>query len=71
MKESDKRREKNMVIGITGATGGLGRRMSEILLERGYEIRCLVRRNSKHDFLVKEGIELVSDKSTILIVLNI
>lgn len=48
-----------MVIGITGATGGLGRRMSEILLEKGYEIRCLVRRNSQHDFLVKEGIELV------------
>lgn len=48
-----------MIIGITGATGGLGRRMAEMLVERGYKIRCLIRKNSKHEFLVNENIELV------------
>ncbi len=48
-----------MIIGITGATGGLGRRMSEILVKQGYNIRCLVRKNSKHEFLVNDKIELV------------
>ena len=48
-----------MVIGITGATGGLGRRMTEMLVDRGYKIRCLVRRNSKYEFLINDSIELV------------
>ena len=35
---------KKMIIGVTGSTGGLGRRLSEILNQKGFQLKCLVRR---------------------------
>lgn len=34
---------KKLYVGITGATGGLGRRLTEFLSEKGFKIKCLVR----------------------------
>ena len=48
-----------MKIGITGSTGGLGRRLTEILIERGYSVKLLVRKTSKIENLPKGNIELV------------
>lgn len=50
---------KKMFIGITGSTGGLGRRLSEILIERGFQLKCLVRNKLKAEFLNEMGVELV------------
>lgn len=44
---------------VTGATGFIGHRVARLLLERGYTVRCLVRKTSKTDALEKlPGIEL-------------
>lgn len=50
---------KKMLIGITGSTGGLGRRLSEILNQKGFQLKCLVRSKGKAEFLDKMGAELV------------
>lgn len=47
-----------MLIGITGATGGLGKRLTEILLERGFYIRCLIRKKADN-FPESERLEIV------------
>lgn len=49
-----------MLIGITGATGGLGRRLTEILLERGCSVRCLVRNGSNLKMTETENLEVVT-----------
>ncbi len=43
---------------ITGGTGFIGRRLVEKLVERGYEVRCLVRRSSHIEPLKELGVEL-------------
>ncbi|HAT4356447.1 NAD(P)-dependent oxidoreductase [Clostridium perfringens] len=48
-----------MLIGITGATGSLGRRLTEILIKQGYNVRCLVRKNSNYEFLINEKVEII------------
>jgi len=48
-----------LIIGITGSTGGLGRRLSELLNARGYHLKCLVRKSSNTNFLNLKNIELV------------
>lgn len=50
---------KKIIIGITGSTGGLGRRLSEILNQKGFRLKCLVRSKAKAEFLDKMGVELV------------
>jgi len=45
-------------IGITGATGGLGRRLTEMAREQGYAVKCLVRTTSKTEKLTAHGLEL-------------
>lgn len=44
---------------VTGGTGFVGRNLVEYLLEEGAEVTCLVRKNSRHDFLRRPGIRLV------------
>jgi dihydroflavonol-4-reductase len=43
---------------ITGGTGFIGSRLVEILIENGYEVRCLVRKSSETEPLKKLGIDL-------------
>jgi nucleoside-diphosphate-sugar epimerase len=47
-----------MRILITGATGFIGKRLAERLLEKGHDISCLVRKTSKTDFLKKRKVPL-------------
>jgi dihydroflavonol-4-reductase len=44
---------------VTGATGFLGRNLIPLLLERGLQVRALVRPSSNTDFLQRIGVELV------------
>jgi len=54
---------------VTGATGFLGRRTVEILSERGFSVRALVRKTSKIDNLKRPSVEIffgdVSEISTL------
>jgi nucleoside-diphosphate-sugar epimerase len=43
---------------ITGGTGFIGSRLVESLVEKGYEVRCLVRKSSQVEPLKKLGVEL-------------
>jgi nucleoside-diphosphate-sugar epimerase len=43
---------------ITGGTGFIGSRLVEILVEKGYQVRCLVRKSSQVEPLKKLGVEL-------------
>ena len=47
-----------MNILVTGATGFIGQRLAERLLDKGHDVVCLVRKTSKTDFLTKKGIPL-------------
>jgi nucleoside-diphosphate-sugar epimerase len=44
---------------VTGATGFIGSHLAERLVEKGRQVRCLVRRTSNLRYLQKPGIELV------------
>lgn len=48
----------NLRIGITGATGGLGQRLTEMAINKGFFVRCLARENSKIDKLVQLNAEI-------------
>jgi nucleoside-diphosphate-sugar epimerase len=45
---------------VTGATGFIGRRLVEMLLERGLDVRCLVRPSLRIEPLLGLGVDLVS-----------
>lgn len=47
-----------MNILVTGATGFIGKRLVERLLEKGHEVTCLARETSKVDFLKEKGVPL-------------
>lgn len=47
------------IIGITGSTGGLGTRLAEYLISKGFKLKALVRRTSNVDALINLGVELV------------
>ncbi|MDO4629388.1 MAG: NAD(P)-dependent oxidoreductase [Planctomycetia bacterium] len=44
---------------VTGGTGFLGRNLVKYLLDRGWNVVCLVRPNSRHGVLTEMGAELV------------
>jgi 2-alkyl-3-oxoalkanoate reductase len=47
-----------MKAAVTGGTGFIGSRLVERLVEKGYEVRCLVRKSSQVGPLKKLGVEL-------------
>jgi nucleoside-diphosphate-sugar epimerase len=47
-----------MKAAITGGTGFIGSRLVERLVEKGYEVKCLVRKSSQVEPLKKLGVEL-------------
>lgn len=49
-----------MKVLVTGATGFLGSHVAEQLKAKGHDVRALVRRSSKTDFLDRLGVELVN-----------
>ena len=49
----------NPVVLVTGASGFLGRRVVEMLVEYGFSVRALVRKTSRIDALVLPGVEIV------------
>jgi nucleoside-diphosphate-sugar epimerase len=48
-----------MIIGITGGTNGLGKRLVEYLIAKGHQVKVLVRKTSQIDHLIQWGAELV------------
>jgi nucleoside-diphosphate-sugar epimerase len=44
---------------VTGATGFVGRHVAEALMERGHEVRCLVRRPERAAALAARGMDIV------------
>ena len=51
-------RERKIAL-VTGGTGFLGKNFTAYLLEKGWEAVCLVRPNSRHEHLKREGVRLV------------
>jgi nucleoside-diphosphate-sugar epimerase len=49
---------------VTGATGFVGSHLVELLLERGYRVRCLVRESSDPRWLPRERVELATGEVT-------
>ena len=49
---------------VTGATGFLGRNLVTFLLEKGWNVVCLVRPKSKHEHLKVDGVKLVQGDFT-------
>ena len=59
------RHSKNMVILVVGATGGVGKRVTTKLLERGDRVRALVRDAARAKDILGEGVELFEADITI------
>jgi len=57
------------IVGLTGATGFVGRNIVQSLLEEGYHVHCLVREPSKAEHIKAPGVTLfkgdVTEKSSI------
>lgn len=51
--------EKKKIALVTGGTGFLGKNFTAYLLEKGWEVVCLVRPNSRYAHLKKDGIRLI------------
>jgi nucleoside-diphosphate-sugar epimerase len=49
---------------VTGASGFVGKNLVHLLVQRGYQVRCLVRPTSSVDFLQELGVELCSASLT-------
>ncbi|MBE9047820.1 CIA30 family protein [Pleurocapsales cyanobacterium LEGE 10410] len=60
-----KRSSTNMVILVAGATGGVGKRVTKKLLERGDRVRALVRDAARARDILGEGVELFEADITI------
>jgi len=54
---------KNMKILITGATGFIGNSLTKLLLDKNYEIHCIVRKNSNISKLPKRAKTFIYDKN--------
>lgn len=48
-----------MQVLVTGATGFIGSHVADLLLEKGYDVRCLVRKTSSLKWLDKKSVERV------------
>ena len=62
---SKSHRYTNMVILVAGATGGVGKRVTKILLEENYRVRALVRDAAKARDILGDGVELFEADITI------
>jgi nucleoside-diphosphate-sugar epimerase len=49
---------------VTGATGFIGRHVAEALVERGHDVRCVVRRPEKAAALAARGMDIVAGDLT-------
>jgi nucleoside-diphosphate-sugar epimerase len=50
--------KNNRVIGITGGTGALGRRLTELAVKKGFTVKCLVRNETKKNLLNHFDVEI-------------
>jgi len=50
---------KDKLVLVTGANGFIGSHLTEALLERGYRVRCLVRRSSDLTFIQDLPLEVL------------
>ena len=50
--------DKGITILVTGATGFLGSRLVEVVIQRGYGVRALARKSSNTDKLIQLGVEI-------------
>lgn len=61
--------KKLPVIGITGATGALGRRLTEIASAKGFKAKCLLRDVGKKSFLSHLDVDIsvgdLTDKASL------
>ncbi len=62
---------KNISIGksmgivlVAGATGGVGKRVVQILVDRGYQVRCLVRNCDRAKSILPQNVELIEGDIT-------
>lgn len=62
---SKSKRYTNMMILVAGATGGVGKRVTQILLERNYRVRALVRDADRARKILPENVELFEADITI------
>ena len=56
--KNPKAEDEGIKILVTGATGFLGSRLVEVLIQRGYRVRALARKSSSIDRLIKLGVEI-------------
>ncbi len=56
--KNPKAKDKGIKILVTGATGFLGSRLVEILIQRGYRVCALTRKSSNIDKLIQLGVEI-------------
>ena len=52
------------IVLVAGATGGVGKRVVQILVDRGYQVRCLVRNCDRAKSLLPQNVELIEGDIT-------
>ena len=62
---NNSKQDRNMVVLVTGATGGVGKRVVKKLLEQNYQVRALVRNMAKAKDMLGDKVELFEADITI------